>query len=96
MWPRSADSPLFQRNTVDEVGWKCEGKVPVMKVTHDFHFKKSDKIAGGTTFTNHEVVTGMLSFVMAPGRMYGKINEDNFAEFGNDLKKGCERGSADL
>lgn len=61
-----------------------------MKVSHDFRFKPSEQIAGGTTFTNHEVVTGLLSFVMNPGRSYGKINADNFAEFGEDLKARCE------
>ncbi|KAL2207112.1 hypothetical protein CC79DRAFT_1332912 [Sarocladium strictum] len=64
-----------------------------MKVSHDFRFEPSETIAGGTTFTNREVVTGSLSFVMNPGRSYGKINVTNFAEFGEDLKKRCERAS---
>ncbi|RMJ10072.1 hypothetical protein CDV36_010283 [Fusarium kuroshium] len=83
-------SPALLQNSPDAFEW--HGNLwPIFSGKHEFTWQPSSKTPGGTTFRQKEDFTGLLAFLMAPGRSFSKKSLDNWESFNADLKKEVEK-----
>ncbi|KAK3716795.1 hypothetical protein LTR37_006145 [Vermiconidia calcicola] len=80
-------SPSVLENTERQFMWR--GTIPALLCgDHYFRFEPSKTTPGGTTFTQGEDFSGVLSFLM--GMSMGQKSEQGFGGFNEDLKKRVE------
>ncbi|CAD6442561.1 12bea38f-6b97-4f48-abdd-6a0ca8cc8466 [Sclerotinia trifoliorum] len=79
---------IITENSPNKFAWQGP---PVMIVSglHSFLIEPSKSNPGGTTFTQTEVYSGGVSFLMQPWLM-GKPIKGWFEKYNTDLKKKCE------
>ncbi|KAJ4984375.1 activator of hsp90 ATPase 1 family protein [Stagonosporopsis vannaccii] len=94
-----ANSPAFtgviETNTPAHFSWT--GSIPLIFTgTHSFHFVPSTTTPGGTSFTQEEVFSGVLGWLLmgdgAVGRSAGmrEKTKGTWDKFNADLKAWCE------
>jgi hypothetical protein len=67
---------------------------PLLQGAHEFSWRPSTKINGGTTFTQRESWHGWLVFLWQPGRIMGKKSYATFNGFNIEIKREAERRAA--
>ncbi|CAI9636052.1 hypothetical protein GT037_001080 [Alternaria burnsii] len=87
------DAPI-EHNTLKSFAWT--GSIPLLFTgTHSFAFEPSSTIPGGTKFTQEEVFSGALAFLMGENvvaRHFGfpEKTRRGWEGYNNDLKAWCE------
>ncbi|KAM0429651.1 hypothetical protein ACHAPT_006256 [Fusarium lateritium] len=85
-------SPTLLKISPDIFEW--HGNLwPIFSGKHEFTWQPSTKTPGGTTFRQKEDFTGLLAFIIAPGRSFRIKSMANWESFNADLKKEAERRS---
>jgi hypothetical protein len=87
--------PTIMRNTATEFSWtgKLFGIPGLFTGTHTFKFEESKdpKNPGGTTFSQGEVFSGILSILIRSGSSMNATTTTGFNNFNRDLKTRCEQ-----
>ncbi|RBR26565.1 uncharacterized protein FIESC28_00641 [Fusarium coffeatum] len=78
------------KNEPDVFEWNG-GFGPLLQGAHEFSWRPSAKINGGTTFTQRESWHGWLVFLWKPGRIMGKKSYTTFNGFNIEVKREAER-----
>ncbi|KAH7174733.1 uncharacterized protein B0J16DRAFT_184543 [Fusarium flagelliforme] len=81
------------KNEPDVFEWNG-GFGPLLQGAHEFSWRPSTKINGGTTFTQRESWHGWLVFLWQPGRIMGKKSYATFNGFNIEIKREAERRAA--
>lgn len=92
---RSRESNPHQTNTPTHFSWT--GSLPfVFTGTHSFHFVPSTTTPGGTSFTQEEVFSGVLGWLLMGEGVVGRAagmkekTKGTWDGFNADLKRECE------
>ncbi|KAH8894142.1 hypothetical protein GQ53DRAFT_793115 [Thozetella sp. PMI_491] len=85
--------PILLENSEETFQWDG-GLYPIFAGKHTFTWTPSEKLPGGTTFTQREEFRGLLAFMMSSWLSFRKSTLVNWDQFNADLKKEAERSSA--
>ncbi len=86
---RRVNSVVLQENTPAVFSWRGSFYGLFIGV-HQFHFKPSEKIPGGTTLVQKEDFSGILAFLVNENMSSGKKTRANFEALNKDLKAKAE------